>query len=246
MGGRRVEGRSSKRNPLYLIFLALCAAVVLLAALSVILGIRLSAANKELAQMKKQAGQPQVPAVEQVPEQTVPENTGRLPGDDVEATDPNDPASGAAPETTPETEIKVGWLDLTGHKELSVVPKSVFDQYQTYYATADVNLRAGPGTNHERITLLSSGAEVKGAAKEGNWTFVNANGKFGWVSADYLSTSKPQPKQETPKQEAPKQETTKKSGTEKSAAEQTAPQEKNADSTAPEGLDLFLSPDAAQ
>ncbi|MFQ9770346.1 MAG: SH3 domain-containing protein [Oscillospiraceae bacterium] len=86
---------------------------------------------------------------------------------------------------------KVGWLDLTGHSEVTVLPKKVFNEYVSYYTTAGVNLRSGPSTSYGKVQLVDRGTKVKAAAKEGNWTFVSVGSKFGWISSDYLSTKPP-------------------------------------------------------
>lgn len=202
MEGRRVQKSAPRHNPLFLIFIGLCAAVLALAVLSVILSVRLSTVNKELKLAQSRLEQYDSGAALQGGAQEGQEGDDRVPGDDIEATDPSGsaPVVGSDTNTDNETEVKVGWLDLTGHKEVQVAPESVFDKYYTYYTTNGVNLRSGPGTDYDRITLLDLGTEVKGAAKEGGWTFVGVNGKFGWVSSDYLSTTKPEPVQkvETP------------------------------------------------
>ena len=86
---------------------------------------------------------------------------------------------------------KVGWLDLTGHSEVTVLPEKVFNEYASYYTTAGVNLRSGPSTSYGKVRLVDRGTKVKAAAKEGNWTFVSVGSKFGWISSDYLSTKPP-------------------------------------------------------
>lgn len=217
MEGRRVQKSAIKRNPLYLIFIGLCTAVLLLLVVVAMLSVQLSKTHKELSQAQSRLEQYESNAVLPGNEQDTEETDGdHVPGDDVEAT-----ASNTVPDTKPDTNTgtdpgigtntaaetgqKVGWLDLTGHKEVQVAPKSVFDKYYVYYTAEGVNLRGGPGTNYERIRMLERGVEVKGAAKEGGWTFVSVDGKFGWVSSDYLSTTKPETPKEvkTPESKAP-------------------------------------------
>lgn len=234
MEGRRLQKSAPKRNPLYLIFIGLCIAVLALAVLSAFLSLKLSAVNRELklAQSKLEQYESGEVLHNDTQEDGEPDD-GRVPGDDVEAKDPSAAVPDAEPDanantntntnTAAETGQKIGWLDLTGHREVQVAPKSVFDKYYTYYTTNGVNLRGGPGTGYDRVALLDLGTEVKGAAKEGGWTFVSVNGKFGWVSSDYLSATKPEPAKETKtptRQESDSSEETKRP---ESTAESTPP-----------------------
>ena len=199
MEGRRTERREPRRNPLFTIFMALVIAVLALLVVAIILGVKLRAANKQLAIAEMKIAQYEQQEVKQ-PEREAPD-IGSIPGDNIVATDPTEPE----PETEPEeTEVKIGWLDLTGHKEVQVTPKSVFDQYKTYYAAEGVNLRGGPGTNYNRIKLVDLGTQVKAAAKDGDWTFVSVDGKFGWMKSEYLSTTKPEVKRTEPAKEEQK------------------------------------------
>ena len=201
MEGRRMERREPRRNPLFTIFVALFIAALALLVLAIILGVKLRAANKQLAIAEMKLAQYEQQEEKQ-PEREAPD-IGRIPGDDIVATDPTVPEQETEPETTTpeETGVKIGWLDLTGHKEVQVAPKSVFDQYQTYYTAEGVNLRGGPGTNYDRIKLVDLGTQVKAAAKDGDWTFVSVDGKFGWMKSEYLSTTKPEVKKTEPTKE---------------------------------------------
>lgn len=193
MEGRRMERREPKRNPLLTIFVALFVAVLALLAMAIMLGVKLRDANKQLAIAEMKIAQYEQQEQKQ-PEREAPD-IGHIPGDDIVATDPTVPEQETEPE---ETEVKIGWLDLTGHKEVQVTPKSVFDKYSTYYTAEGVNLRGGPGTNYDRIKLVALGTQVEAAAKDGDWTFVRVDGKFGWMKSEYLSTTKPEPKREEP------------------------------------------------
>ena len=196
MEGRRTERREPRRNPLFTIFVALFIAVLALLVVAIILGAKLKAANKQLAIAEMKIAQYEQQEAQQ-PEREAPD-IGGIPGDDIVATDPTVPEQETEPE---QTAVKIGWLDLTGHKEVQITPKSVFDQYKTYYATEGVNLRGGPGTNYDRIKLVDLGTQVKAAAKDGDWTFVSVDGKFGWMKSEYLSTTKPEVKKTEPAKE---------------------------------------------
>lgn len=221
MGGRRIEKRAPRRNPLFKIFVALCIAVLALAVTAVMLGVRLSTVSKELALAQSRLEQHAAEGILPDTAQDDHQEDGRIPGDDTVATGPTvserEGQSETKPDPTPETKTeKIGWLDLTGHKEVQTAPKSVFDKYYTYYTTNGVNLRGGPGTGYDRITLVELGTEVKAAAKDGDWTFVTVDGKFGWISSGYLSTSRPEPVAETQKNEVTSRQAENPSSTEES------------------------------
>lgn len=58
------------------------------------------------------------------------------------------------------------------------------------FATGDVNLRAGPGTNYPVVTTLEAGDRVTifGCVRGYSWCDVNWRGFRGWVSARYLDS----------------------------------------------------------
>ncbi len=199
MEGRRVSRKNAKYNPLFILFLCLVAAVLILLVVSIVLGLRLGKANKKL----------------KATEQTVKELTAQVTQleSDLDAAKSR-AAAPAAPVTPGSTQPALpssqttpaksdDWLDLTGHSEVEVKPKELLDGYATYYTTAGVNLRSGPATSYKRITTIDYGEKVEVAAKEGGWSFAKVGGKFGWISSDYLSSTQPAPKQTTaPRQEA--------------------------------------------
>ncbi len=56
-------------------------------------------------------------------------------------------------------------------------------------ATANVNVRTGPGTGYSRLGLLTKGAKVEKLGTSGSWTIVNYNGKKAYVSSEYLKAA---------------------------------------------------------
>ena len=74
----------------------------------------------------------------------------------------------------------------------------------TYTTTADVPLRAGPGSNHPAITTLPKGININVVAKEGNWLKVESKhgGKPGYIDEQF---ARPATTAQTP---APKTATT--------------------------------------
>lgn len=192
MEGRRVNRTAPKRNPLYVMFLCLVAAVFVLLIVVIVLGAKLGATQKalkaaetQIEELQKKTEQVTKPDEEQ---EEVPKPDDKLPGEDKPAADPseNTPATSTEPK-----KVMVGWLDLTGHNEVSVLPEKVFSEYAAYYTTAGVNLRSGPSTSHSKIQLVDKGTKIKAAAKDGGWTFVSVGSRFGWISSDYLSTDPP-------------------------------------------------------
>ncbi|MFC8599694.1 MULTISPECIES: SH3 domain-containing protein [unclassified Isoptericola] len=65
-----------------------------------------------------------------------------------------------------------------------VVPTSC-----TYYTTARVNLRSGPGTNYRvvREVRVNRKMTAKPGASSGFWRKVTRDGTTGWMHADYVS-----------------------------------------------------------
>lgn len=190
MEGRRVNHSAPKRNPLYVMFLCLVAAVFVLLIVVIVLGAKLGAAQKAAkgAETQIEELQEQVKKLEEE-KKAANESDEKLPGEDTPAVDPNETKG---PDTSvSDSKRKVGWLDLTGHSEVTVLPEKVFNEYASYYTTAGVNLRSGPSTSYGKVQLVDRGTKVKAAAKEGNWTFVSVGSKFGWISSDYLSTKPP-------------------------------------------------------
>ncbi len=185
MAGRRVMRRTQQRNPLYLLFIGQLLAIVLLLAVAITLGTKLTnarraldSANTQLEQLKASARQQDI-VTEEPPADTASEQT-EVPPADSEAQPPE-----PAPQTAEQQPS--AWLDLSGHPELAVLPDTLFDHYFTYFTNAGVNLRSGPGTEYKRIKVLNLNEQVEAAAKNGSWTFVKSGDQFGWISSDYLS-----------------------------------------------------------
>lgn len=55
--------------------------------------------------------------------------------------------------------------------------------------TADLNVRSGPGTQHQRIATIPDGyrVDVDGCLRGYNWCRVDWAGPSGWVSGNYLA-----------------------------------------------------------
>jgi hypothetical protein len=73
----------------------------------------------------------------------------------------------------------------------------------TLFATAGLNVRTGPSTDNEVVTVLERGTEVEiTGATEGDFAQVLIDGKAHWASAKYLSEEEPVEEEEGISQEA--------------------------------------------
>ncbi len=198
-GRRMVSRRKPRRNPLYVLFMALLAAVLVLLVVSITLGVKLGSARRDLAAAQTKLEQLQnggTAPVDPLPADPSGEDGAQTDGD----TQGDAPQTGGVSGTqtggqqTAASGDVIDWLDLTGHSEVAVKPSSVYDKYYVYYTSAGVNLRAGPGTSYDKVRLVDLGTEVKAAAKQDGWTFVSVGDQFGWINSDYLSTTRPEPK----------------------------------------------------
>lgn len=63
---------------------------------------------------------------------------------------------------------------------------------EVVYATAPVNIRTGPGTDHSILGVLRTGASIRRVAVGSNgWSKVIYSGQTAYVSSVYLSASRP-------------------------------------------------------
>ena len=53
------------------------------------------------------------------------------------------------------------------------------------YATGDVNLRTGPGTEYARISVIKKGVPLNVLSQGSNWSQVYCNGQTGYISNKY-------------------------------------------------------------
>ncbi|GGE40795.1 hypothetical protein GCM10007276_17700 [Agaricicola taiwanensis] len=64
-------------------------------------------------------------------------------------------------------------------------------QAYSAYATADLNVRSGPGTRYPVITTLRDGEPVEVISCAGSWCRLDFGGGQGFASASYLATGGP-------------------------------------------------------
>lgn len=199
MEGRRVVKRRRRRNPLYVLFMSLLAAAIVLLITVIVLGVKLRGARAELAEAQEKIEQLQSSGT-QMGQSDAPDDGQNGTQDDDRSENgsqqgdvPQTGSNGQQTSSSAANSQQIDWLDLSGHSEVQVSPKSVYDKYYTYYTTNGVNLRAGPATSYDRVKLVDLGTEVKAAAKQDGWTFVAVGDQFGWINSDYLSTTRPEP-----------------------------------------------------
>lgn len=70
---------------------------------------------------------------------------------------------------------------------------------KTMYVSAGVNVRDLPSSNGDKLGKLSTGTAVTvtGQCNETKWYRIDYNGKVGYVSANYLTDTKPEEKDDT-------------------------------------------------
>lgn len=61
----------------------------------------------------------------------------------------------------------------------------------TVYSTTTLNVRSGPGTSYSIITSMKKGQSAVKTGVSGSWYKVSVNGKTGYVSSKYITTTKP-------------------------------------------------------
>ena len=102
--------------------------------------------------------------------------------------------SSAAPVTTPtptpEPTPEPAPANFDG---LAEQPTTVFAEGEqpSYTTTADasMNLRAGPGTNFDKVTSVPAGTAVTalGTNSDGSWVVVQVGGQYGWLKVEFLN-----------------------------------------------------------
>ena len=70
-------------------------------------------------------------------------------------------------------------------------PQAVVKYVKTSNPANPLRMRSGPSTSYIVVTKLSYGTKVQVLSTTGSWSKVNVNGKIGYVSSQYLSTSNP-------------------------------------------------------
>ena len=84
---------------------------------------------------------------------------------------------------------KTGYICSDYLKKESSTSTTTNTMYVT--ASAGLNLRKGPSTSYAVIKTLSKGTEVTVISSSNGWSKVSVGGVSGYVSSDYLSSTKP-------------------------------------------------------
>ena len=84
---------------------------------------------------------------------------------------------------------KTGYICSDYLKKESSTSTTTNTMYVT--ASAGLNLRKGPSTSYAVIKTLSKGTEVTVVSSSNGWSKVSVGGVSGYVSSDYLSSTKP-------------------------------------------------------
>ena len=89
--------------------------------------------------------------------------------------------------------IKVKYSSKTGYVYGDYVEKDTSSTKTTKYVNASsLNFRSGPSTSYSVIGKLSSGDKVEVISTSNGWSKIKYDGKTGYVSSKYLSSSAPQ------------------------------------------------------
>lgn len=117
-------------------------------------------------------------------------NADSLPSvsDSVEADTPEstEPVESTEPEPTPEPTP-------ANFDGLAEQPTTVFAEGEqpSYTTTADasMNLRAGPGTDFDKVTSVPASTAVTalGTNSDGSWVVVQVGGQYGWLKVEFLN-----------------------------------------------------------
>ncbi|MBU2956931.1 DUF1236 domain-containing protein [Paracoccus sp. 1_MG-2023] len=80
---------------------------------------------------------------------------------------------------------------MTGAAALLTLSGAAFAQQTTATASTDLNVRSGPGVQHEVIGAIPGGDEVNvvGCIDSANWCEVNSDEIDGWAYGDYLNVT---------------------------------------------------------
>ncbi|MCC3867542.1 C40 family peptidase [Terrisporobacter mayombei] len=88
--------------------------------------------------------------------------------------------------------IKVKYSNKTGYVHGDYVGKYTSSTKAKYVNTTSLNFRSGPSTSYSIIGKLSSGTKVELISTSNGWSKIKYDGKTGYVSSQYLSSSAPE------------------------------------------------------
>ena len=89
-------------------------------------------------------------------------------------------------------DIKQAEETRTASKDPGRLVKPEYESENGFHGYVDspdgLNMRYGPGTEYDIITALPDKTEVIERGWEGEWVYVEYNGKFGWMNSKYFVT----------------------------------------------------------
>ena len=123
--------------------------------------------------------------------------TGKLDGKTASSGSANADSISASGESvepqTPETTEPEPTPEPVSFDGLAQQPSTVFAEgEQPAYTTtpdASMNLRAGPGTDYDKVTSVPAGTAVTalGTNEDGSWVVVQIGDKYGWLKVEFLN-----------------------------------------------------------
>ncbi len=117
-------------------------------------------------------------------EETVSSTDGEVPSEG------SDPASESVAEPTPEPTPEATPASFDG---LAEQPTTIYNEGEqpSYTVTPDsnMNLRAGPGTDFDKVAQVPASTTVTalGTNADETWVVVQYEGQYGWLAKEYLS-----------------------------------------------------------
>lgn len=124
------------------------------------------------------------------PATTEPADAGTPEGE----TDPGKEPEGSPEQAAPEEEPAPEPVE-TEPEEPAAPTYSFTEVNETVYATSTVNIRAGFGTEADKVGALSRGQSITrtgvGSGDADGWSRVAFDGQTAYISSSYLSTDKP-------------------------------------------------------
>ena len=85
--------------------------------------------------------------------------------------------------------VKVKYNSKTGYVYGSYVGEDTSSITTKYVTATTLNVRSGAGTSYQVIGSLSKGTKVEVISESNGWSKINYNGKTGYVSSQYLSST---------------------------------------------------------
>ena len=102
------------------------------------------------------------------------------------------PAAEPAPQSADEpTAPAVEAMAPVPAAEASSAGSDAGEPYSAYITGGTINVRSGPGTEFERVTLVSTGKQINVLGEENGWFKVAFDSKTGYVLGDYVTDEEP-------------------------------------------------------